>query len=373
MLEALILGAGPAGLATAACFTRAGIPFVQLERDEQVGSSWRSHYDRLHLHTVKRFSHLPYMPFPADLPRYVPRLRFVEYLESYARHFSLKPRFGEGVRSAFYERGGWTVTTDAGEHRARRLVVATGYNRKPKVPSWPGQERFKKEIIHSSKYHSGAAYRGRRVLVVGMGNSGAEIALDLVEQGASEVGLSVRSPTHVLPRDYHGIPSQWTGLLLSRVPVRVANAMANVVSREAFGDLSRYGIERPEIGPLSQVIERGRIPVLDVGTIAAIKEGKIDVLKGVDALDEETVRFSDGTTRPFDVLVLATGYTAALDEYLECAAQVVDHRGYPKVHAEESSMPGLYFLGYRNPPTGQLFDIHREAKQITRSIVRAVR
>lgn len=373
MMEAIILGAGPAGLATAACFERAGIPYVQLEQSEQVGSSWRRHYDRLHLHTVKRFSSLPYMPFPSDYPRYVPRLRFVEYLERYAERFALRPRFGETVRSARYERGGWTVTSDQGEHRARRLIVATGYNRRPKIPTFPGRGRLLEQMIHSSSYRTGAAYHGRRVLVVGMGNSGAEIALDLVEQGAAEVGLSVRSPTHVLPREYRGIPSQWTGMMLSKLPIRVTDAMAVAVSRDAFGDLTRYGIVRPDIGPLSQVLERGRIPVLDVGTIQAVKDGRITVYRSIHGIDDDVVRFTDGTTRTFDAVVVATGYTAALDGILECAEQVVDHRGYPRVHGAESSMPGLYFLGYRNPPTGQLFDISREARRITRSIVRAVR
>ncbi len=368
MHDALIIGAGPAGLSTAACFERARIRYIQIDRSTAIGASWRGHYDRLHLHTVKEMSSLPYEPFPRDYPRYVPRAEFIEYLESYARRFKLRPELGQDVRSARREGNAWIVETQDRTHTARRLIVATGYNRTPKIPTWPGQERFKGELIHSSRYRSGAAYRDKAVLVVGMGNSGAEIALDLMEQGARESAISLRSPTHVVPRDLYGIPAQWTGLVLSKLPLRVADAIGIRAAAQYFGDLGKYGIVRPAIGPVTQVLTRGRIPVIDVGTIDAIKAGRISVHAGVERFEEDAVVFTDGTQVVFDAVVLATGFEAGLGDFLECSAEVTDARGYPKVHGRESEVPGLYFLGFRNPLTGQLRDINREARAIAQAI-----
>jgi cation diffusion facilitator CzcD-associated flavoprotein CzcO len=367
-LEAIIIGAGPSGMATAACLEREKIRYALIDKSTAVGASWRGHYERLHLHTVKELSHLPYASFPREYPRYVARAQFVEYLESYARQFNLRPELGQEVRSARREEDQWIVETDRRTYTAKRLIVATGYSRKPKMPTWPGQERFRGELIHSSRYRSGSDYKDKRALVVGMGNSGAEIALDLVEQGAIEPAISVRSPTHVVPRDLYGIPAQWTGLMLSKLPRKVADAIGVRAAEQYFGDLSRYGIHRPRLGPISQVVEKGRIPVIDVGTIDAIKSNKLSVYPGIECFEEETVVFTDGKRRLFDLVVLATGYEAALDDFLACAKEVTDDRGYPKVHGAESAVPGLYFLGFRNPPTGQLRDINLEARAITAHI-----
>ena len=367
-LDAIIIGAGPSGLATAACFEREKIRYALIDRSTAIGASWRAHYERLHLHTVKEMSNLPYEPFPKDYPRYVPRALFVEYLEDYARQFNLRPELGQEVKSARREKDDWIVETQDRVYVGKRLVVATGYNRKPKIPAWPGQERYRGELIHSSRYRSGSDYKDKRALVVGMGNSGAEIALDLVEQGAIEPAISVRSPTHVVPRDLYGIPAQWTGLLLAKLPIKVADAIGSRAAEQYFGDLSRYGIHRPKMGPISQVVQKGRVPVIDVGTIDAIKSNKLSVYPGIECFEEETVVFTDGKRRLFDLVVLATGYDAAIADFLTCAADVTDPRGYPKIHGAESEVHGLYFLGYRNPPTGQLRDINIEARAIAAAI-----
>jgi len=107
--DVVVIGAGPAGLAVGACLRKAGLDFIILEKDHQVASSWRRHYERLHLHTVKQLSSLPYVPFPAAYPRYVPRHLVVEYLDSYAAHFDLKPRFGDAVRSVRRNGTDWLV------------------------------------------------------------------------------------------------------------------------------------------------------------------------------------------------------------------------------------------------------------------------
>lgn len=367
----IILGAGPSGLAAAACLREKGVPFVILERSGAVGSTWRNHYERLHLHTVKQFSALPGLPWPSTVPMYPSRAEVVAYLEGYAAKFQIAPRFGCDVSSARHDGSQWVVRAGDDEIHARALVVATGYNRVPKQPTWPGQALFRGEVIHSSAFKNGAAWKGKRALVVGIGNSGGEIAIDLWEHGA-ETAISVRSPIHVVPRDLFGMPAQINSLfVLGRLPPKIADRIANALLGRVLGDLSRFGLHRPVLGPVSQVLEQGRIPLIDIGTVELIKQGRIQVVPGPRELTETGVIFTDGRELPIDVIVLATGYRAALEGVLEHAERYVDDRGYPRRHGIEAETAGLYFIGYRNPLTGALHDIAVEARRIAGALTRS--
>jgi cation diffusion facilitator CzcD-associated flavoprotein CzcO len=201
---------------------------------------------------------------------------------------------------------------------------------------------------------------------MGCGNSGAEIALDLHEHGARP-WLVIRAPIHVTPRDLYGRPAQETSLLLSRLPLRVADRIALTLLKVVVGDLSRYGIHRPEKGPIRMVVEHGRVSMLDIGTLALIKQGLVQVVPGVASLSEGRVTFVDGRTLPFDAIVLATGFRPGLAGFLDGAAQLTTERGTPKVFGEAAA-PGLYFIGFKNPPTGALREMALEAPRIARHI-----
>lgn len=368
-----VLGAGPAGLATAACLQRRGFAPVVLERADAVGSTWRNHYRRLHLHTVKQHSALPGLPWPDAVPAYPARQDVVDYLEAYARHFRLAPRFGAEVTRLARGPAGWTVTHTLGHTEAAAVAVCTGYNRVPLRPTWPGQEGFAGAVVHSGEYRDGAPYRGKRVLVVGAGNSGAEIALDLWEHGAASVALCIRGPLHVVPRDVWGIPAQVNSLrLMQHLPPRVADALSLAMLSRVVGDLSPWGIERPARGPVSQVVYDKKIPLVDVGTVALIRQGKIAVVPGIEAFTPEAVRFVDGRAMPFDAVVLATGYRTGLAGFLDDAPRYLDAEGYPRDDAAGAARAaGLFFLGYRNPLTGALHDIARQAEATAEAIAEA--
>ncbi|WP_437688207.1 flavin-containing monooxygenase [Sorangium sp. So ce176] len=364
----VIIGAGPSGLAVGACLRERGIPFVLLEQSDAVGATWRRHYQRLHLHTVKQFSSLPGLAWPRYAPPYPSRAQMVDYLQRYAERFRLEPRFGAEVVRAHRDGSRWVTQTRAGEFTSRALVVATGYSRLPNVPTWPGQERFRGPILHSSTYGSGAAFRGQRVLVVGSGNSGGEIAMDLWEH-AAETTVSARSGIHVIPRDPLRLPAQFSALALyGALPVAVGDRLATAFLSRTVGDLSRWGIHRPEIGPGTRAVKEGRIPLIDMGTLALIQQGKIAVVPGPRAFTETGVIFTDGRELPFDAVVLATGYRAGLGDFLEDAARFTDERGYPRWHGAPTPTPGLFFIGFRNPITGQLRDIAAEAPRVARHL-----
>jgi indole-3-pyruvate monooxygenase len=365
--DILVVGAGPAGLAVSACLRREGLAHVVLEREATVGPAWHRHYDRLHLHTTKTYSGLPMTPWPKAGPRYPSREQVVAYLNAYAAEHQIKPRLGVTVHSVQRTGEHFTVNTSAGEMRPRFVVMATGYNGQPKLPDVPGLKSFEGSAIHAGAYKNAAPYQGKRTLVVGCGNSGAEIALDLAEQGV-DVAMVVRGPVHVVPRDLFGRPTQHTSVLLSRLPIWLRDAIAMATVGPVVGDLSRWGIVRPSMGPNRMIEQTGRIPILDLGTIAMVKQGKIRVLPGVQEILPRSVRFANGAEHPFDAIVFATGYTPGLGKVVQGFETIADARGRPHRFGEETAIPGLYFVGFRNPPTGALREIAIEAPRVAGEI-----
>jgi putative flavoprotein involved in K+ transport len=358
----LVIGAGPAGLAAGASLKAAGVPVRLVDRAAEVGASWMAHYDRLHLHTVRWLSALPGLPIPRRLGRWVSRDGVVEYLKAYAAHHALDVELGVEVTRVD---PGWRVKTSAGEKTAEQVVVATGYNRVPFVPAWPGT--FAGELMHASRYKNGAPFAGKRVLVVGGGNTGAEIAVDLVEHGAARVELSVRTPPNVLPRVTLGLPTQALGVMMRRWPPGLVDAIASGMNRLLVGDLTKYGLPKGERGAFTRVIEDGQIPILDVGLIDALKTGKVGVVGAVEGFDGAEVVVGGGRTRP-DVVIAATGYRRGL-EGLVGHLDILDEKGLPRVHGAVAK-DGLYFIGYTNPISGNLRELALDARKIARAIKR---
>ena len=367
--DILVVGAGPAGLATSASLGRAGVPHIIVDQAGDVAASWKRHYDRLHLHTVKKHSTLPFSAWPRETPRYPSRDEVVRYLERYVEEHRIVPRFGVEVRRVTREKERFVVDTSAGRLTPRCVVVATGYNGAAVRPEFPGLATFTGSVAHTESYKNPQPYAGKRTLVVGCGNSGAEIALDLAEQGV-DVAMVVRGPVHVVPRDILGRPSQETSIMLSLLPASVRDAVVSPILRIAVGDLSHWGIVRPSAGPNRLIEETGRIPILDVGTIAQVKAGWIRVVPGVEQVSADRVQFADGRTEPFDAIILATGYRPALERFVADYAQVSDERGRPHRFGAETRIPGLFFVGFKNPPTGALREIALEAPRVA-AIIRS--
>ena len=361
--DALIIGAGPAGLACAATMGAAGLSVVVLEKADSVGAAWRRHYDRLHLHTDRNHSSLPLMAMPKTYPTYPSRAEVVAYLDSYAQRFAIRPVFDADVSRIAREGGLWRADWDGGSLAAPIAVVATGIADKPYRPSWPGQASFRGDIVHSSAYRNPAPYLGRRVLVVGYGNSGGEIALDLAEAGVA-VGLAVRGPVQILPRDLLGIPIIAWAIFYRRWPARLVDFINAPALRLAVGRIEKYGLRRPSKGPRRMVEEHGRVPVFDIGTLARIRDGAIKLFGGLERFTADAVVFADGAVEKFDALILATGFRSDLRPLLPDAANTLGACGAPRVAGSESAAQGLFFCGQITSPTGQLRAIGLEAKRI---------
>jgi cation diffusion facilitator CzcD-associated flavoprotein CzcO len=363
----IIIGAGAAGLAVGACLKQLGISNIIVEQSDKVGAQWRKHYDRLHLHTDKKNSELPFASFPKDYPRYPSRDQVVTYLEDYVKQFELDIRFNEQVISAQRENGQWQVQTQDTLHSSPNLVVASGYARRPLSPAFPGMDTFKGKIIHSSEYKNGSESNGKKVLVVGFGNSGGEIAVDLYEHGAKP-SLAVRNAVNVIPRELAGIPILSIGIVQSKMPDWLADAINAPILRTVVGDITKYGLRKLPYGPATQIKKDKRIPLIDVGTMRLIHAGQIAVYPGVEKFSENRIRFNDGKEAEFDAVVLATGYRPQVSDFLQDSASVLDEEGAPSSTGKESSIPGLYFCGYYVSPTGMLREIALEARQISKVI-----
>jgi putative flavoprotein involved in K+ transport len=274
--DVVIVGAGPAGLAAAATLRRRGIDATIIERG-RMGEPWRGRYDRLHLHTIRSLSHLPGYRIPREFGRWVARDQFVQYLEQYAAHHRLVPRLEVEATRIDRDDGHWSVRTTTGTIAARVVVVATGYTRLPHLPRWPGT--FDGPVIHSVQYRNPQPYRDQDVLIVGAGNSGTEIAVDLAEGGARRVRIAVRTAPNILRRDVKGFPIQLLGIVFRRLPPRLLDQLILVLERATVPDLSACGLQRPG-APFSQFRHTGTVPIIDVGFIDAVRSGVIEVVPG---------------------------------------------------------------------------------------------
>ena len=362
-INTIIIGAGAAGLAVSACLKKTGIPNIIFEQNTKVGATWRKHYDRLHLHTDKKNSELPFAAMPKDYPRYPSRDQVVAYLDDYAKRFELDIRFNQQVRSARHENGQWLVQTQDTLHSAPNLVVATGYARQPLIPDWQGKETFQGKLLHSSEYKNGAEFKGQHVLVVGFGNSGGEIAVDLYEHGAKS-SLAVRNAVNVIPRELAGIPILSIGIVQNKMPAWLADAINAPILRMVIGDITKFGLHKLPYGPATQIAKDKRIPLIDVGTMKLVREGQIKVYSGVEKFSGNRISFTDGKEAEFDAVVLATGYRPRVNDFIQGASSAFDEAGTPTSTGKESSSPGLYFCGYYVSPTGMLREIAIEARQV---------
>jgi len=202
---------------------------------------------------------------------------------------------------------------------------------------------------------------------VGFGNSGGEIALDLSDADLP-VDIAVRSPVNLLPKELFGRPIQSLGLLQKIFPHRVADRITAPVLRWALGDYTAYGLRRPPVGPVTQIREEGRVPLIDIGTLGAIKAGKISVRPGLERFDGNTVRFVDGTTGEYDGIVLATGYRVDLRPMLGEAPDLLDPQGRPLICGSRAARRGIYFCAYTASPMGQLGQIRMESEGIAADV-----
>jgi cation diffusion facilitator CzcD-associated flavoprotein CzcO len=368
----LVVGAGSAGLCTAAALRRRGVPAVVLERGTAVGTSWRRRHEELRLNTDRWLSSLPRVRLSRDAGRFVGRDDYIAHLESFSR--ALDVRVGVGVQRVERMGSGWVVCADGGEWPTDHVVVATGNECVPFHPEWPGHEGFGTPVRHVADIRRVADLAGRRVLLVGAGNSGVDMAGQLVDAGVHELWLSARTPPTILPLEFAGLPMDLVAMAARPLPERVRDAVAARVSSVAIGDLSAQGLPVPSVGPYRKLRTTGVTVAVDRGFARHLRAGRVQVVPEVRRLDGDRVLLRDGRTLHPDLVLLATGYRPGL-EALVGHLGVLDPQGRPLAGPGRPTpgAPGLWFVGYWPHLEGALRTHPGEARRVAAAIRRAGR
>jgi cation diffusion facilitator CzcD-associated flavoprotein CzcO len=358
----LIIGAGPAGLATAYEISRRGIPYRLFERGPSLGTSWLNAYDSLRLHTGRHMSTLPGFGYQSGTPLFPTRDQFVDYLNDYAERARLKVETGSDVTGLRREGDTWIATVNFAEVRGSAVVMSTGIMSNPFTPPIAGRESFGGSIIHSVEYRRPDEYRGTRVLVVGVGNSGGEIASELGAAGA-DVTLLVRRGANVVPRTIAGVPIQYLAAGMRRLPRNVRKAIASAMQRISEIRVGQAVLPRPPWTPLDAV------PIIGFHLVEAIRAGKVAVQLGtIDHLEQSAAVFSDGTRREFDHIIMATGFAPALGPLGTLVRR--DERGFAlrTDNVTSADQPNLFFVGMRYDTTGAINNIKADSQEVGRRL-----
>jgi cation diffusion facilitator CzcD-associated flavoprotein CzcO len=291
----------------------------------------------------------------------------VRYFDHYVRRQELTLELGCEVNRVDRTGGGWQLDTSSGEIRARAIILATGNYRTPTIPDWPGFSQFNGEIVHSGDFRNAWPFRGRDVLVVGAGNSAADIAVLLANGGACRIWLAVRTPPHLVRRAMGPLPSDIFLELFARVPASKIDPLIELSKRMMWGDLSAYGFNQPPLGLKATVQQRGRIPTLADELVDAVRAGRVEVVAAVEALEPERVILADGKSVRPEAIIAATGFSTDLGGLVGHLG-VLDERGKPRGGYASSLGHGLFAIGYGLPDSGPLRGIRLSATPLAREI-----
>lgn len=361
-----VVGAGAAGLAAARHLKAAGIPFEVLERERDVGGIWDASlphspvYRSAHLISSKPLTQFPDFPMPTAYPDYPDHSQALAYLRAYAKAFGLYDhiRFGQTVERAEREApGAWRVMLGDGTTRAYAgLIAASGVHRVPALPVVPG--RFEGLTMHSCRYKSPEIFQGRRVLVVGAGNSGCDIAVEAGRQG-ERAFLSVRRGYHVIPKYSFGRPTDQVGELGHRLglPLAVRRRLNDLVLRTVAGRPEDAGLPRPD----HRLLESH--PIVNSELLPAIRRGEVRPRPDLVELRGREVVFKDGSAEAVDLIVFATGYRVSFPFLETRHLNSADGRPDFHLHTFHPTYDDLFIIGNLQPDSGvwPLMDLQARA------------
>ncbi|WP_120631362.1 NAD(P)/FAD-dependent oxidoreductase [Ruegeria sp. EL01] len=344
---AIIIGAGLSGLAAATELRDRNIPVTILEASDRVADPWRARHPKLRLNIHRHFTRLPGHHEPRHPGTYLPRDAVVDYLSEYAAGLTSNIQFETRVRSVHRLEGGWQVETNKGTYSCAHLIVATGREKEPDMPVWPGIEDFGGKVIHAAYFEEPSSYNGKKVLVVGAGNSGSDVLNHLSRANPAQVWISVRNGPSILPTRIFGYPMHRMARLFSRTPRWALDPLMAGMQWMNFGNLRRHGLPRHRKGGGSRLLADGVTPALDDGFVKALKKGRFEAVGQTVGFSAYTVELADGRKIDPDVVICATGYKTGLEELFGHLG-ALDQRGYPLCPAgqQDSRNPGLWFTGY---------------------------
>lgn len=369
---AVVVGAGATGLAVAKALRESGLAVEVLEQEQRIGVPWEGRHPQLHLNTHRKLSTLKGVAYPPGTGAFPHKSRVIDHLADFARQHDLSIRLGVEVRAVRHLPDGWHVSTNGEEHVADHVVIATGRDRVPFVPAWPGLPDFEGRFLHSSAFGEASSYAGRSVLVVGAGNSGFDILNHLARIDTGTVWLSARHGPTLLPKRIGKVAVHRLSPIFEKLPLPILDLALAATQRLAFGDLSKFGLPPAPAGGGTRL--RGESVALagDDGAAGAIKAGRITVVPQVESFGASDVALTDGRRIAPDVVIAATGYRTGLEQMLGRLG-VLDATGKPLFNgdAQDPRWPGLWFAGMRPSMIGCIANANRQASAIARAVRRS--
>ncbi|MER9405078.1 NAD(P)/FAD-dependent oxidoreductase [Mesorhizobium caraganae] len=367
----IVIGAGGAGLTAAHALLKAGVQVVVLEKEARLAEPWHRRHPQLHLNTHRDLSALPGVSFPAGTPAFPHRSAIIRHLNEFRAMHRLPVEFGVSVDEIAFDGDHWLVQTSVGPRLARHIIIATGRDRQPVIPAWKGMKAFAGRVIHSAEFGDANDYAGRKILVVGAGNSGFDALNHLARVDTAQIWLSARNGPALLPKRIGQIAVHRFSPILARLPFKLADAVMAATQRLVFGDLTAFGLPPTPSGGASRLASDYTAIAADDGAVNAIKDGRIIVVPTVREFTRDTVIFDNGVTIQPDIVIAATGYRTGLEAMLGKLG-VLDKKGVPLFNGADSDpkLPGLWFTGMRPSIRGCFANARIQAKAIAARIAR---
>jgi cation diffusion facilitator CzcD-associated flavoprotein CzcO len=309
------------------------------------------------------------MRIPRRYGAFPSRDDMVAYLEAYERFVDVPIHRGVRIEKIDPASGGWRLTTANGVWRARDVVIATGHERVPVIPPWPGRDGFTGELLHVARLGRIERFRDRRVMVVGAGNSGTDALNHLVRIETKDLWVTVRNGPTILPTRVMGIPLQLLSPLMAPLPARVTDMLMAATERLSFGNLKKIGLCKHPDGVATRLIKEGVAPAFDNGFVAALKAGRVAALPRIERFEGDAVHLAGGQTLRPDVVICATGYSPGLENMVGHLG-VLNDSGTPVINGPEShpEFKGLWFMGMAPRLWGVFYAAHVEARQLATEI-----
>lgn len=363
--DVLVIGAGPAGIATAYALEKEGISYQILEASQQVASTWDSLYPSLRLNTSRWFSHLPEKPFPLSFGIFPSAKQYHRYVAEYAQERDYNIRFGVkvvSVKPADPASQGWLVETDEVIYEVAVVISATGRFGAPIYPAIKGLDRFEGTFIHAHDYHSAKPFQDQRVLIIGNGPSGVDISIDVAQSALRPVLLAIRTGIKLLPRYPLGLPKHIWIMIAERLPFDWGYRLMLKVSNLSYQHQERYGLKLPMQESSSAVPYRG------AELLKAVKAGLVFAVDAPIEIYAKSVLLADGATVEVDAMIACTGYQPVCHQYLEIE-YACDDQGWPlrdqSIRPNGRQVlghPGLYLVGVFYKGKGAMYNFNVEAQ-----------